>query len=131
MAIEMRRLAVNAGSVVSNNLGGFVYSIKDSNGNSVLDTGFNSLIAPLNLGGAGKYLKTLVYDVVALGALEFTEGKSPETQIAGGYLAQFASGLGTATMAADPAPAATNVTVESPTGAGVVQTSAQGVKVIY
>lgn len=99
---RIRRIAENGAGILANNAGGFVFSIKNSQGNSAIDQAFSGMLAPLNLGANAKWVKTLAYDLGAIAALELTEGKGEAVELAGRYAAEFAKGLGTSTVAADP-----------------------------
>lgn len=113
---RIKRIAVRAGSVLSNNAGGLVFSVKNAQGNSAIDQSFDNLLTTIGIptGTTQKAVKTLVYDLAALGAYEITEGKSSAIQLAGSYLGQFASGLGTSTLAADPTYVSPNAGQSSP-----------------
>lgn len=123
--IDYRKLAVNAGAIAVNNSTAYYYD--------QFDSAFNSILAPLNVGAMGKYVKTLTYDLAALAALELTEKESETTRILGAYLAEIGKGLGTLTLKVDPYnPPATNVSSTSATNAAVVPTNQpMAVKVIY
>lgn len=101
---RIKRIALRAGGIASNNAGGFVFSIKNAAGNSAVDQGFDNLLSMIGIpvGTTQKVVKTLAYDLLALGAYEITENKSEAVKIAGNYGGQFFAGLGTSTVAADP-----------------------------
>lgn len=100
----IKRVALEAGGIFSNNAGGLVFSIKNANGNSAVDQAFSGVLTSMGVpsGTAVKAVKTLVYDLLGLAALEISGGKSEMVQVAGNYAGQFFTGLGTSTLAADP-----------------------------
>lgn len=102
MELDYKRLAINGGAILANNAGGYIWSIKNSQGNSAVDQAFSNLLSSLNLGSNAKYVKTAAYDLAALAALELTENQSESVKLIGDYAAEVAKGLGTSTLAADP-----------------------------
>lgn len=94
--VDFKNLAIKSGSVLANNAAGFAFKY--------VDPMVSSLLSGANLGANEKYAKLILYDAAAILSIAVSDEylqKDYEKVIAD-YLASFASGLATSTLAADP-----------------------------
>ena len=94
--VDFKNLAIKSGSILANNAAGLAFKY--------VDPQVSSLLSSAKLGANEKWAKVILYDAAAILSVAVSDeflSKDYE-KLAADYIASFASGLATSTIAADP-----------------------------